>query len=151
MAKSPKFVAAAMGTAAELELVAAVKIWQDAQHKLSIAVEAERAARAAIVEKYFPKFEEGTHTGSLREHNLKCEMKVNRTVVQEQYAAAHQFALDHPGQGEALAGLLSRAFRAKQELNTKDWKGMTPAERMILADIVVEKPGTPSLKLEPKK
>lgn len=148
MAKAPLFVAASLGVTAELELATAVQIWRDDQEALAKAVEKERASRQALIDKYFPNFEEGVHTGSLREFNLKCTMTINRSVVQEQYAAAHAHYIEK--QNEARLALLNKVFRAKQEVNVKDWKALSPDERKVLADIVTEKPGLPQLKLEPK-
>lgn len=148
------FVAASFGPAAELELLSALKIWTDAQTTLALAIDAERAARTAIVEKYFTDKSEGTHTGSLRESHLKCTFPISRSVDQEQFAAADAFAnnADAPeALRERLRRLLSTAFRAKQEVSVKEWKALSDDDRKFLADIVTEKPGTPQLKLEPKK
>lgn len=152
MARTPLvFVAASLGTAAELELSTAVTIWKDAQEASAKAIDAERTLRASLIEKYFPGIGEGTHTGSMRENNLKCQMQYTRTVVQEQYAAARAWAEANPEKGKALIELMDLVFRCKMEVNVAEWKDLTDMQRRLLADMVTEKAGSPSLKLEPKK
>lgn len=148
MAKAPVFVAASLGVAKELELTTAIELWREAAEKATLAVEAERAARQLLVDRYFPNLGEGTHTAALRDHNLKYTNTINRSVVQEQFNAARAYAVEH--KAEALLGLLDRAFRAKQEVVVSEWKALTAEQRKVLADIVTEKPGSPQLKYEPK-
>ena len=151
-AKAPLFVQSAMLPAKQLELTARVALWRESAKKLAEAVEEERVNRQYLVDNYFPNFEEGTHTGSLSDgYNLKCEMRINRSVDQEQYAAAEKYAASGWVGAPRLRALLDRVFRPKIELNLKEWKSLDPKEQRSLADLVVEKPGMPSMKYEEKK
>lgn len=152
MAKAPVFVQAALLPAAQLDLEARVTLWHQSARKLAAALEEERANRAYIVEHWFPEFEEGTHTGSLSNgYNLKCEMRIGRTVDQEQYQEALRHSKSNWTGAPRLAELLERVFRQKIELNVTEWKSLDEGERRTLADIVTEKPGLPALRYEERK
>ena len=43
--------------------------------------------------------------------------------------------------------LVDSVLDYKPSLKTREWKALTDNERVILADLVIEKPGTPSLKI----
>lgn len=152
MAKAPVFVQAALLPADQLDLTARVSLWQESVKKLAVAVDEERANRAYIIEHWFPEFAEGTHTGTLQNgYNLKCEMRLNRTVDQEQYQKAYEYSQSNWSGAPRLAELLERCFRKKMELNVGEWKKLDNNEFKTLSDLVIEKPGTPALKYEERK
>ena len=150
--KAPVFTESQLGVASQLELQTQVREWKEAEQRLAKAKADEMELRLAIVNKWFPKFAEGTNTATLREENLKCGMPMNRTVDQDQYFEAWGWAtLEDTPPRLRLRDLLNRTFKLKAELIVGTWKDLTDAERSKLADLVTEKPGTPSLKLEPRK
>lgn len=150
--KPPVFKETELGVASQLELQTQVKEWKASEERLAKAKADEMELRTALVTKWFPNFDEGTNTGLLREDNLKCGMPMNRTVNQEQYQSAWDWATkeDTPPRMR-LRTLLELVFRPKVELSVGTWKDLNDDERKKLADIVTEKPGTPTLKLEPRK
>lgn len=157
-AKAPLFVQAAMLPAAQLELSARVGEWNEVVKKINKLKDEEDTLRTFIIEKWFPNFEEGTHTGSMQEgYNLKCEMKINRNVGQDEITAAYEWATKLHNDPEiqikaaALKELLDRVFRVKYELSLSEWRVLDDEERKKLADIVTEKPGKSGLKYEEKK
>jgi hypothetical protein len=150
--KLPVFVESALGVASQLELKTQVKIWKEAEEKLAAAKATELELRTALVEKWFPNFVEGTNTGQLREDNLKCVMPMNRNVDQDQYSEAWAWATkEETAPRLRLRALLELVFKQKVDLSVGAWKELSNDDRKKLADIVTEKPGTPSLKLEPRK
>lgn len=155
--KAPVFTESALGVASQLELQTQVTTWKEAEEKLAAAKAAELELRLTLVNKWFPNFEEGTNTGQLREKNLKCVMPMNRTVVQAQYLEAWEFATktwDSPitqAKANNLKELLELVFKPVYELRVGVWKDLSDEKRKRLADLVIEKPGTPSLALMPRK
>lgn len=145
MAKPPILVAATLGDAARLELDTAIVIWRETLTKLEAAQEAEREARAAITDKYFKGCEEGSNTVALMSGaRLVAEVRINRTVVPEQYQLCRSYALQ--SQNNDLTALLDSTFKQKPDLIIKSWKELGGNARKTLADIVTEKEGTPGLK-----
>lgn len=152
MAKAPVFVQSALLPAQQLDLVARVEVWQESAKRLAEAVEEERENRKYVIEHWFPEFEEGTHTGALSNgYNLKCDMRINRTVDQDSYQRALDYSKTNWSGAPRLRTLLERVFRVKMELNLGEWRELDESERRTLADIVIEKPGMPGLRYEEKK
>jgi hypothetical protein len=157
-AAAPLFVQAAMLPAQQLELSARVGEWDEVYKKLTKLKEEEDVLRSFIIEKWFPEFKEGTHTGSMQNGmNLKCGMGMNRNVIQEQVVAAYAFATMKHNDPEvikkaaALKELLDRVFRVKYELNLSEYRAVSDEELKKLGDLVTEKPAKPTLKYEEKK
>jgi hypothetical protein len=147
--KLPVFKEVDLGVASQLELQTAVRAWKEANDKLATAKADEMDARLAIVNKWFPNFVEGTNTGQLREENIKCTMPMNRTVNQDLYAEAWEWATKEETVPRIrLRELLKMVFKPVYELRIGVWKDLSDAERKKLADIVTEKPGTPAIKVE---
>lgn len=158
MVNAPVFVQSAMMPATQLELTARIALWQESVKRLSAAVEEERVNRAYLIEHWFPNFEEGTHTGALSDgYNLKCTMPVNRTVDQERYRKAFDYAYGHSDNEQTRRRIiiarerLDTIFRLKAELNVSAWKNADSDLRLKFADFVTEKPGTPALKYVERK
>src|SRR5262245_13469885 len=123
MAKPPIFVEANLLPAEQLELQVAVANWKDAQQKVSEAVAAEMELRLMIVNRWFKDCEEGTNTGSLKEANLKCGIRINRSVSQDQFKEAWEWATkqwESPHtqvRANSLRELLETTFKPKYELS----------------------------------
>lgn len=144
--KPPVFEESKLGVASQLELSAEIAVWREAKTALANATAKEMETRLTIVNKWFPNFVEGTNTGKLRAAELKCGMGLNRNVSQDKYKEAWAWAtLEDTPPRLKLRELLLKVFKPTYDISIGAWKALDDKERLKLADIVTEKPGTPSL------
>jgi hypothetical protein len=70
---------------------------------------------------------------------LQGDYKINRTV--------DRAVVDILAKGDNTAPLVDKVFDYKPSLVLKEWRALSAEDRILLADAVTEKPGTPALKV----
>ena len=131
------------------ELPEAVAIWVEADAALTAAKKAEMAARLKVAEAFAGK-PEGVNTGELMDGTLvKCDIKINRKVIEAQYQAAMAYAVEK--NNTHLQGILQKVVRFRPEVNVGDFKQLHFEDKKLLGDIVQETVGTPSVEVKFKE
>lgn len=75
---------------------------------------------------------------------LQGDYKINRTI--------DQAVVSTLAKGDNTAPLIDKLIRYKPELVLKEWKALSDEDKVLVADMVTEKPGTPGLKIvKPKR
>lgn len=122
-----------------------VSQWHEASIKEAQAKEKVESLRLKIVDQYFLDCPEGTNTLDLGfGKKLVCDIKINRTVNEDELHAA---ATANP----KIALLAANVICYKPNLSIGGWKALSPEERSLFGEIIVEKPGKAALKLADKK
>ena len=130
--------------------------WRKAQAALNAAKEAEAALRASVVSTFFPTEAAATDAEGTRNvelgngWKLKAVFKINRTLNNKDDATDKALAkIEKLGaEGKLWADLM---VTWKPELSKRDYDRAPDKYKKILAEVLTEKPGTPSVELvEPK-
>lgn len=122
--------------------------WDIKNKAKDAAVLAEREAREALVAYAFPDgMKEGSGNkqeigyGMLLQVDHKITRKITDMALFEQKRAS----------GEIPTDVVDALVRFKPELSISGWKAAPASARLYFADVVEEKPGTPSVKIVPQK
>lgn len=156
MAKKPVQSVKTMDETQKATLYADISAWHAAKAKMAEWTSKERELRDAIVAKYFPEGTEGTNTMNLDFGKaLKANITVSRGVDKAQLEAMKtsedaKLAAD-PEYKSNLMPLLDEVVKYRPEVSTSGWKELSAESRLLLADVVTEKPGAPSLSIETPK
>jgi len=122
-------------------------VWYRVDQQLSAVKVRELELRKALFARSFPAPVEGSaqNKKDLSEGwILQGDYKINRSVDDAVVSALMK--------GDNTRALAERVFRYKPELNLKEYKGLSPEDKKLIADAVTEKPGTPSLEVKlPKR
>lgn len=130
------------------ELQALVTDWDLKNKAKDAAVLAEREAREKLVQYAFgEQLKEGSGNkleigfGMLLQVDHKISRKISDMALFEQKRAS----------GEIPTDVVDALVRYKPELSISGWKNAPASARLFFADVVEEKPGTPSVKIVPQK
>lgn len=115
--------------------------WHKAKEQLDVLKAKELSLRNEIFGEAFPSPVEGSRNKAplASGYVLKGDYKINRNVDQAVVATL--------AKGDNTRALTDKYFRVKYDLNITEWKKATPEEIKILAEAVIEKPGTPALEI----
>ena len=131
------------------EFIEKLAEWHKLKTEVALLTNKERDARAEIFGLAFPEPTEGRSDNKLdlgTGYVLQGDHKITRTVEEE----AIKKLMKKPK--SRAAELLEHVIRWKPELKTKEWKALLPADRKLIAEVVVEKPGMASLDItQPKR
>ena len=170
----PLFGTADLPDAARADFIKKLADWRAKASAANMAIEQERAARALLIPWFTDKAKEGTNIilVGTKGNNLVMQKKVNRDVDPDQLEAAlsqfnaamenlrHLFATGEIDQAtyDVRAAEIEKTMvtqkhvddlvKFKPSLITGAWKEAEPAVRLLFADIVTEKPGSPSLEFK---
>lgn len=121
--------------------------WLVDQHRKDVQAR-ELALRKRIFEEAFPTPAEGAERNKMSLGEgwiLQGDYRIHRTVDEAMVATLR-------GMGDNVATIVDGVIRWKPELKLKEWKALDADTRKLLAEIVVEKPGTPTLEVKlPKR
>lgn len=121
--------------------------WMVDQHRRDVQAR-ELALRNRIFGEAFPAPTEGSAGNKMPLDEgwiLQGDYKINRTVDE---AMVHALR----GMGDNVATIVDGVIRWKPELKLKEWKALDADTRKLLAEMVIEKPGTPTLEVKlPKR
>lgn len=121
--------------------------WLLDQHRKEVQAR-ELELRKHIFAQSFPAPTEGSSGNKMPLAEgwiLQGDYKINRTVDEATVASLRAM-------GDNVASLVDSVVRWKPELNLKVWKAMAEEDRKLLAEMVIEKPGTPALEVKlPKR
>lgn len=151
MAKKPVLSAKALSEEEQAAFYATLSEWKKAKDKAAEYAAKELELRNALVAKYFPNGTEGTNTMTLDYGKaLKADIKVNRSVDRAQLNALLE--IERPkGEESNILPLLDEVISYDPKVSVSAWKELAPEDKLLLADIITEKPGTPSLSIETPK
>ena len=116
--------------------------WWAASQALDALKVRELALRNELFKRQFPNPVEGSAENKVPLGEgwiLQADHKINRNVDEAVVSALMK--------GDNTRPLAEKVFRYKPELVLKEFKGLSPEDKKIVADAVTEKPGTPALKI----
>jgi len=116
--------------------------WWSASQSLELLKARELELRKELFARQFPNPVEGSAENKVPLGDgwiLQADHKINRTLDDAVVSALMKADNTRP--------LAEKVFRYKPELNLKEFKGLSPEDRKVIADAVTEKPGTPALKI----
>lgn len=149
MAKKPVSSVKSFDETRKAELYAKLGEWHKAAAKQAEWRAKELELRDELAA-FFDNPTEGTNTLELDYGKvLKLNAKVNRSVDKAQLEAYKALATA-AHDTEALK-LLDSVIAYDPKVMVGDWKKLEPADRLKLADVITEKPGTPELTIETPK
>lgn len=132
----------ALPPAAEMETPALTTEWWRLAQLLDSLKVKELEFRNELFKRQFPNPVEGSAENKVPLGEgwiLQADHKINRNV-DEAVVSALMVA-------DNTRALAQKVFRYKPELILKEFKGLSPEDKKLIADAVTEKPGTPALKI----
>lgn len=121
--------------------------WYRVDQELAAIKTRELELRKALFARSFPTPTEGSANNKLPLAEgwiLQGDYKINRSVDEAVVSALYK--------GDNTRALAERVFRWKPELNLKEYNALSPEDKLLVADAVTEKPGTPALEIKlPKR
>lgn len=126
----------------------ALREWYQVNEHLSDVKARELLLRKRLFAEAFPSPTEGAKDNKHALSDgwiLQGDYKINRTVDEAALTTLRS-------SGHNVAALVDSVIRFKPEVKLKEWKALSDDDRRLLADLVIEKPGTPSLEVKfPKR
>lgn len=117
--------------------------WTEAKESSAYWKDREAALRKEVFSTFFEEPKEGVNKLELEGGwTLKADYKYNRTVDKAALPAVLE-QLDK--------GITDRLIKYKPELSITEYKRLTEDQRVILAEAITEKPGSPSITIIPPK
>lgn len=121
--------------------------WLVDQHRKEVQAR-ELALRSRIFGEAFPAPTEGSANNKMPLDEgwiLQGDYKINRNVDEAMVVALRAM-------GDNVATIVDSVIKWKPELKLKEWKALDAETRKLLAEMVIEKPGTPALEVKlPKR
>lgn len=119
-----------------------ITAWVEADKQRAKWVAEEMELRKAVFAALFPTPVEGSQNKIRIGHGkaIQADHKINRTISQAEHDALR--AMDN------VAPLVAAVTKYKPELKTKEFKALSDEERNLIAPMITEKPGSPSLELK---
>lgn len=121
--------------------------WRVDQHLADVKAR-ELELRKRIFAEAFPSPTEGSANNKLPLSEgwiLQGDYKINRSVDEAVVTSLRNM-------GPNVAALVDSVIRWKPEIRLKEWKALAQEDKILLSDLVVEKPGTPALEVKlPKR
>jgi pyruvate/2-oxoglutarate dehydrogenase complex dihydrolipoamide acyltransferase (E2) component len=133
------------------EQVHALNVWHEAKkaaEAVKPTIEAERVARKAVADAFFPQPKEGINNAALENGwKLKFVYKIDRKVDEAAFPAVRQALMEHGVNADVLV-------RTQLLLSMEQYRELheaRPEAAKIFDTIVTAKPGSPTLELLPPK
>lgn len=125
------------------QVQALVSDWHAKKAISDKAVLAEKEARALLVNSIFPDPVEGAGNKADIGHGMI--LQVTHTITRKL-----DIALYDAMKPNIPADIIDSVIRMKPELSVSAWKTLPHSAKMLLAEAVTEKPGSPQVKIVPK-
>lgn len=131
-----------------LSLNQAIQEWWLVDQHMAEVKARELALRKRIFDEAFPAPTEGSANNKMPLSEgwiLQGDYKINRTVDEATVVSFRAM-------GDNVAAIVDSVIKWKPELKLKEWKALDAETRKLLAEMVIEKPGTPALEVKlPKR
>lgn len=131
-----------------LSLNQAIQEWWLVDQHLADVKARELELRKRIFGEAFPAPTEGSAQNKLPLADgwiLQGDYKINRSVDEATVVSFRAM-------GDNVATIVDSVIKWKPELKLKEWKALDAETRKLLAEMVIEKPGTPALEVKlPKR
>lgn len=118
--------------------------WNAKKKAADTAALAEREARALLVGSVFPELVEGAGNKADIGHNMI--LQVTGTITRKV-----DMAMLEPLKTTIPAEIMDLVIRMKPEVSASNWKAQPLSVKKLFGDAITETPGTPQVKLVPKK
>lgn len=155
MAKKPTLHVSALPAETKLAFFPLLEQWFKQATIAAAAVALENELRLQVVALAFPGATEGTTTMELGHgKQLKLDTRINRSVDRTQYEGLKSFIDSFVDDGSdpektakvrRLQGIIDSCVSLKPEVVVSGYKELSDDDKLLVADVFTEKPGTPGL------
>jgi len=129
------------------EFEAKLREWHELKAQAAAATKREQEMRRELFAEAFPDPTEGSKHNKLEIGDgfiLQGDYKINRTL--------DKAALSELAKAEETAAIVDATVNYEPKLDTRAFKALLPDAKAAISEMVVEKPGTPSLTIvQPKR
>lgn len=157
MAKQPIRKVASLTEQEQADFYTVLTVWHEQATIAAAAAAREQEIRIALVAKFFAGATEGTVTMEIGHgKQLKADIRINRSIDATQYDGLKSFVDGFIDDGSDpnkarrvrhLQGLIDNVVSLKPQVVIGAYKELDPSDKLLLADVITEKVGTPSLKI----
>jgi hypothetical protein len=154
MARNATLSITSLPEAKQKELSVKLAEWNTAKKKAAEWTARERELRDQIAAEYFTGKPEGTHNMTLGYgKKLKYVRTISRNPVKEELNAVLSTERTKEKESKGayksnLLPLIDEVISYDPKVSTSGWKGLSDESRLLLANVVTEKDGAPTLSIE---